>query len=567
MKKLLKDIPFYSLYKCFCIVLLCCCNTSQSVSNNYLYDTSYTTDLGHDVEEANVEAYWDQNNRIAIPANLSKCEDISLPLYALKKKAEYYDWVASKIHLVRDRDYSLVHNVVLEHEFPTGINPNWNGKIIYYDDSDNHGLWSSLYVASQAFRYLTTKSEEALANLIKSYKGLYALFMISGVDGLPARNYRDNNISGYECPLDLTAYKKPENRRGNTYVFIDDEGCLMYYDPSRGSMVYDNTKICVDKKYANMCFKRNTSKDEISGHIFASAIIFRLIDNPELKKMSAEILTKIAQHLVRNEYVLKDYDGMKTRYGSFYALSMDEVPGFNALGALVALRSGLVASQDEELKREYYECLLQKRGHTRCIRQPVEYESPRDYREYLKEGLGIMGDCKSTNYDNINMVFLNFFSLITMTGDYEERKEFKKYFIKHTRGPDKSGRYLWYQLNPHFNFILLSMFEEDDKIEESVIERLYRESFCSLKKFPANNIKRFIDNRLHFEPFCEDNEGNQYAKDIIPIDMRCPFEFVWWRDPYKLRVCEENNRFGFNPAGYLLPYWMGRYFGFISEND
>lgn len=569
----MKIITFFSIIILF--LFFACSSKSDNVEN--LIDASDAggeTDVSADVfidsgsfSDVNTYTFWDQKNRIPIREDFDKCDEIKTERNYLKNKAEYYDWAAKNIHLIREKDYSLVHNILLKEDFPTSIDANLNYTVEYYDDSDNHGLWSSLYVASQVFRYLATNSDEALDNLRRSYRGLYNLFKISASSGLPARDYRDNSITGYECPSEPEEYRKPINRSGNTYVKIDDEGCLMFFDTALSQMKYDEPKICVDKKFSNMCFKRNTSKDEISGHLFISGIIYRFINDPELKSMAYELLTDMAMHLIRNDFVLKDYDGMKTKYGSFYALSLDEYPGFNALGALSVIRAGLVASQREEIIKAYNECLLQKNGLRKCIRQSVEYDSPRDYREYIKEGFGILGDCKNINYDNVNMVFLNSFSYITFLGEFRDRSEIKSYFIKNTSQPDGSGRYLWYQFNSHFNFLILSLLEESDGVTPDVIKRIYREGICSLKRFPETNIKHFIDNSQKYSPNCINSDGEGFAENIIPIDERCPNEFVWWRDPFKIRICDENKRFAFNPAGYLLPYWMGRYFGLISEED
>ena len=520
-----------------------------------------------DTTDANEgEKFWDQSDRIKPQEGFDRCSEIETPEGYLLGKAQYYDWVARKIHLLHIKDYSLVHNVLLKEKFPGEILDK-DYEVEYYDDSDNHGLWSSLYIASQVFRYLVTNSPEALDNLRVSYRGLYNLFKVSASYGLPARDFRDNSISGYECPSNPEEYTKPVNRTGNKYVVIDEKGCLKYFDSDKKEWRYDEPTVCVDEKFSNMCFKRNTSKDEIAGHLFVSSLIFRFIEDAELKSMAKEVLSSMAQHLIKNDFVLKDYDGMKTKYGSYYALSLDEVPGFNAVGALSVIRAGLVASQDDAIKKVYYECLLQKNGKRRCINQPIEYDSPEDYREYLKDGFGMSGDCKSINFDNVNMVFLNAFSYVTMLGVKEERYEIMSYFLKDVSKPDGSGRYLLYQVNPHFNFIVLSLLEESDALSEEMIERLIDDSLCSLKKFPETNVKRFIDNREKYSPACQNSSGEGFAADVIPVDERCAEEFLWWRDPYKIRVCEGDERFGYNPASYLLPYWMGRYYGFISERD
>jgi hypothetical protein len=48
---------------------------------------------------------------------------------------------------------------------------------------------------------------------------------------------------------------------------------------------------------------------------------------------------------------------------------------------------------------------------------------------------------------------------------------------------------------------------------------------------------------------------------------RCMGTFVWWGSPYDIDDCTEDKRNIQPPADYLLPYWMGRYYGFISESD
>jgi len=50
-----------------------------------------------------------------------------------------------------------------------------------------------------------------------------------------------------------------------------------------------------------------------------------------------------------------------------------------------------------------------------------------------------------------------------------------------------------------------------------------------------------------------------------PAD-RCPGTFMWWGDPYSLSTCTADARQIYQPSSYLLPYWMGRFYGFIGES-
>ncbi|MFM6928233.1 MAG: hypothetical protein ACKOX6_07200 [Bdellovibrio sp.] len=50
-----------------------------------------------------------------------------------------------------------------------------DGGFVDYDCDGDSGLWTGLYVGSQAMRYLTSKNSEALANVKKSLKGIFML--------------------------------------------------------------------------------------------------------------------------------------------------------------------------------------------------------------------------------------------------------------------------------------------------------------------------------------------------------------------------------------------------------
>jgi len=65
---------------------------------------------------------------------------------------------------------------------------------------------------------------------------------------------------------------------------------------------------------------------------------------------------------------------------------------------------------------------------------------------------------------------------------------------------------------------------------------------------------------------CESRFRNRYLTfDPVPVYLRCPRKFAWWAVPYEHQHCSENPRHISHPADYLMPYWMGRYFGFIGE--
>jgi hypothetical protein len=523
-----------------------------------------------------VYAAWDESNRWK-PAAMPTCPSPRNPTSkSLSEKATYFDWLASKIHLVPEsvRPFSLAHNVTLSGDVPTEIAADDQiPAVSHYHYAENHGLWSSLFVASQAFRYAVTKSPEALSVLRRSFGGTYHAMKITGVPGLFTREYRDDTIPGDECPAEGEEYAKPVERKGNRWVKLDADACTWYWDPAAnagaGAMVKDDPAHCVDPMYANMCWQRNCSKDESAGHNFAAAIIYRIVDDAEIKAMAAEVLGGLAGHLVKNAYRLVDYDGIPTRYGSYYAMSLDELPGFNALGALAATRSGLTATQDEEIRDAYFNCLLQMKGPRKCINQPTEYDAPNDYAAYMEDDLGINFACTMNNYDNVNMALLNFMTLVAHEGDPALRSRFRAAFHKNSKGPNASGQSLWDEINPHWNFILVGLLEKDDTtlgktIDETRATRMIEEGICTLKDFPETNIARAADSTGYPETCVSQRHGSLTDRPV-PIEERCTSLFEWWGSPYERQTCAADPKQADIPTSYLLPYWAGRYFGFISE--
>ena len=66
---------------------------------------------------------------------------------------------------------------------------------------------------------------------------------------------------------------------------------------------------------------------------------------------------------------------------------------------------------------------------------------------------------------------------------------------------------------------------------------------------------------------CTGRNGNPLAAAPVSIADRCAATFAWWGDPYELHTCADDPTLVQNPAGYLLPYWMARYHGFLGPDD
>jgi len=79
----------------------------------------------------------------------------------------------------------------IRHGFNATVSGLVNGDVTTgsLEDSDNDGLWTSMYLAGQAFRYTVTKEDEALNNISESLDAMERLYTINPVPGFPSRSF------------------------------------------------------------------------------------------------------------------------------------------------------------------------------------------------------------------------------------------------------------------------------------------------------------------------------------------------------------------------------------------
>lgn len=545
-------------------------------------------DADDDVADAAdaVELPWDYREKWAVPAGeWSTCPEVGyIGAKTLAQKAAYYDWAGVKLHqkpldAPGHEAYSTVYEINCDADIPSEIVPDDQLPACTNSLSENNGLWSSLYVASQAFRYAATDDADALSSLKRTLNGTYHMLQITGVPGLYTRDMRDPTLPSQYCIEDEEPYAsaatdnlkyaryvpRGENMVGNQFLKVDTDGCFLTWDPAlnegNGGWFRHETH-CTDPRFAGFCWQDNASKDEYAGHMFAAGIVAKIVDDPEVHAMAVDILKKVAQHMVDHEFMITDYDGRRTRFGSAFALSFDEAPGGNAVMALAWIRSAAIATGDPDLMATYYDCLLQMSGTLQCINQPFEWDTPTDYRTYL-DTMDLAKGAKS-NYDTINIAMLNWFNLVWFEPEKDLRDLYVQKFRENTKGPDADGRDLWDEANPFMNMCLVSRMDPA-AYDADEVHKLIKDSVCTLKRFPTDNIRRAKDSTGYPEWKVSPRHGS-LAENPIPVEERCSSVFEWWGDPNSREICTENLKTAEQPAGYLLPYWMGRYFGFIADD-
>ncbi len=477
---------------------------------------------------------------------------------SLADKAAYYDAIAARVHLhprlrwlapVRLRDGADEASATID-------------DVEQWHTGENDGLWSSLYLASQAYRYALTRDADALATLRVLMEGEAARMRITGVPGIFTRQMIPPDVPGIACPSDPLEYVPDPEKDDNQWVRIGDGGCVEVVDGA--TMEWTTTTHCGLDDFAGWCFLDNVSKDEYAGHVFALGAVARLVDDADLRAQAADLLGQVADHLMAHEMTLADWDGRTTEHGRFFASAFDDFPGFNAAMALSFFATAADATGRADVRAFYEDCLLQARGPMACIDQPSE--RPRSYLAHLDAAGVYIGDegCES-NFNNISMHFLSLYGLLAHEHDPARREAIQASLETIVWTPPDMPRAAATQHNAWFDLMFAAQKRLGPGSDGPALDAV-RDAACMLRQFPVSYARRAVPLPPSFTPHCTDRFGDPVSEHPREIADRCAATFVWWRDPYQLdETCADEPRELEVPTGYLLAYWMARYYGFVSE--
>lgn len=201
--------------------------------------------------------------------------------------------------------------------------------------SDNDGLWTGLYVAAEAFKYGTTRDEEAKANASESLNALMRLEEVTGIPGFPARAIRVEGEPGF------------------------GDGHPEWHRTSDGKLEW----------------KGDTSSDEIDGHYFALTAYSDLVAGKREKRRIATYASRLTDHIVKHGYFLVDHDGLPTTWGVWSPKKLNQDDrwraqrGLNSLEILSYLRSAHHLTGRKEYLDRYDELLTEQHYALNTVKQ------------------------------------------------------------------------------------------------------------------------------------------------------------------------------------------------------
>ena len=407
----------------------------------------------------------------------------------------------------------LFEKQVRERHLRVGFNANLDGMVNgdvttgHVSNSDNDGLWTSMYLAGETFRYAVTKSDDALQNVRESLDAMERLYTINPLkSGFPSRSFERAGYNKTDSPW------RPTN------------------DPE-----WD--------------WKSTTSSDEAIGHIFAFGAIAELVAVPEIKNKAIMLIDTLMSHILKNRYYMIDWNGEPTRWGRWnpeYVNVRPENVGDRKICAsnITSMLQTAYHFTKKEKFRQAAITLLKENGYLTNLMRPMKKigMAPADADELSKE----LSD--GWNHSDDEMYFCGYWGLYRYALNDTLKAKYKSAIIDHfeIERPEKEG--LWN---------IMTAIADTKNIDVN-------EAMWFLQRYPLDLINWTIknSNRKDIEKIAP-NFRNQTITEVLPPD-ELP---ISRHNGNRFTLDELGGGRSENSAGdiWLLPYWIGRYLNVIGE--
>ncbi len=287
-----------------------------------------------------------------------------------------------------------------------------------------------------------------------------------------------------------------------------------------------------------MYWKSDTSSDEIDGHYLAFYAYYEHIaqyDDAE-RELLVKQIRALTDYIVDNGYQLIDWNGKRTRWGFWDPKSLNENPedyienGLNSLQMLSFLKVAHYATGDKKY-HEHYRKLIVEHGYLNNV-----LLSKRLFPD-------------ENNHSDDQLGFVAWYPILQLEKDPIVRRALLSGVRRHYEvvRPEQ----------PSFYTFAYATVDPNGADIEGAIE--------NLRQIPTDR-RRWAMTNSHRADVVFSPSRNRFDKPVLyhvlPADER---DFAKWNaDPY---VPDDagDGRNEDEGAAYLLPYWMGRFHGFIAE--
>jgi hypothetical protein len=453
----------------------------------------------------------------------------------LADKARFFEAEIDRRH--RRTEYGYVLDVQLKRP---GDPADW-----VQHDSDNDGLWTSMYGAGECFAAAATGSEESRRRATAAFQALRFLGTVTQGGPHPAPR-------GFVARTVLPVSGPNPNRSDSA----ERDRQMRETRDRLWKILTPRWPLSADGKWY---WKADTSSDELDGHYFFYGVYYDLAArSDEEKRAVQEHVSALTDHLVEHNFQLVDHDGKPTRWGIFDPQSLNHnidfwgERGMNSLSILSYLKVASHITGDAKYERAYRK-LIDEHAYEENVLIAKSNAGP---------GAG--------NQSDDEMIFMNYYSLLRYEKDADLRRKYLLAFHNHWKMEEP-------ELNPLFNFLYAAAVGAEiatdafRKIDLKPGGAWLEDSVDTLRRFPADRIawgyrnshrKDIVPLPRYARESVVSPLGYRVNGKVLPIDER--YVGHWNHDPWRLNEESDGRSLG-DGGSYLLPYYLGLYAGYFHE--
>ena len=415
-------------------------------------------------------------------------------------------------------------------------------------DSDNDGLWTSMYGAGECFSYGATKDPKAKARAHQAFEALRFLQKVTqGCAHAPPKGYIARSIRPVEWP-DPNVGRLESDQEDHRH-----DKLWKVYEPRW-------PKSADGKWY----WKSDTSSDELDGHYFFYPIYYDLCADTEAERERVrEVVRDVTDHLLTHGFVLIDHDGKPTRWGVYGPQYLNRDPAWWPERGLKSLSMLSYLAVAEHITGDP--------KYAAASRELIDHEGYAHNAMYPK----VQNGPGSGNQSDDEMAFMCYYGLLRCSQDEElknmMRWSFYSYWVNEAP-----------EMNPFFNFAYAALSlnassgSQWGNLAVKPWPGWHEDAMATLYGFPLDRLNWAHHNshrldvvflpRVRSSDLASPDEprqrGNLVNGKVLPVENR---HFNHWNnDPWQLDYGGDGNELAAGTV-FLLPYYMGLYHGFIQK--
>ena len=407
------------------------------------------------------------------------------------------------------------------------------GDVSTYQKSvtDNDGLWTSMHLLGEAYCFMSTADVSCRKTAWTAFTGLEGLANVTGAyPNFPARSFCNPTL-------------EPEL-----------QGC--------GTQDGDDHWVASpNPAYPGYVFKRDTSSDEIDGHLAALPMVYDIVaDGADQRARAYALIDGITGGIVRNDlYLIDPTTGQPTQWGFWNPEQLNGNPdhyserGTNSLGILAYLISAYSITGRSSYYDQFYQ-LVKDDNYLYDVLN-VKIDNPDDDNHSDNELIAMTYHIAFWALERFSVPAAS----SKMSADEKAREPAVREMVKLLV---PSAQRCWALTGAEFDPFFTAMYAGLMRIPvtDAYITRavwMLRKQPLDLITWPTTQSGRADREMTPFH--ARDHDSASEVRQVVPLNERPARRFN--SDPFQMN--EGDGMGEMEPAIYRLPYFMMKYYHLV----